>query len=370
MSLRREFVTFVQTHTVSLSELCRRFGISRPTAYKWLKRAAESTQEEFADRSRRPLTSPTRTNFAMEHEIVKLRQQHTSWGGRKINALLNNRGHQGVPAPSTVTHVLHRYGLIQPLQPGEGAVYQRFEHEEPNLLWQIDFKGYFEIQTGRCEPLTILDDHSRYNIVLNAMRSTNTIPVKQALTDAFRQYGLPWRINADNGQPWGSPAARTHGISKLTVWLLRLGVQVSFSRPGHPQTNGKEERFHRTLKAEVLNGKNFRSLKHVQRTFDDWRLIYNHIRPHDALDLAVPASRYRPSIRTFPEKLPEIEYSPDDKVVQVTANGEVRFKRRLLKVSNALQGLPIAFRKVCGRENEYEMYFCHHSLGRVDLEQT
>jgi len=201
------------------------------------------------------------------------------------------------------------------------------------------------------------------------MRTTNTIPVKQVLIDVFRQYGLPYRINADNGQPWGSPSAREHGVSQLTTWLIRLGIHISFSRPAHPQTNGKEERFHRTLKTEVLKGKTFSDLNQVQRAFDEWRVIYNHVRPHDALELAVPASRYQPSTRTYPEVLPDIEYSPDDEVVKVTANGHVRFKRRLLKVSKALQGQTVVFRKIHELESVYDLYFCHHSLGRVDLKR-
>ena len=370
MSLRREFVALAKTETVSLSELCRRFTISRPTAYKWLQRASSDHHEDFSDRSRRPFHSPTKTPSDIEDEILNLRVQHPAWGGRKIARVLQNQGYKKIPAPSTVTHILRRHGLIHPRQSGDGAVYHRFEHETPNQLWQIDFKGYFATGQGRCEPLTMLDDHSRYNLVLNAMQTTNTVPVKHVLTETFRQYGLPQRINADNGQPWGSPAARHHGLSQLSVWLIRLGIQISFSRPYHPQTNGKEERFHRTLKAEVLKGRHFDNLKQVQHAFDEWRVIYNHVRPHDALDLAVPASRYRPSSRPFPEVLPDIEYSPDDEVVVVKHNGVVRFKQHRLKVSNALLGLPVAFRQDHQQEGCYQLYFCHHRLGKLDLRNT
>lgn len=367
MSLRREFVALAQAKSISFSQLCQRFGISRPTGYKWLGRATQNAHENFADRSRRPYTTPTKTHADIEYDVLNLRHQHPAWGGRKIARVLKNQGKKNVPAPSTVTHILSRYGLINPRQSGEGAVYHRFEHEKPNQLWQIDFKGHFAMEQGRCEPLTMLDDHSRYNLVLHAMHSTNTVPVKQVLTDTFRQYGLPQRINADNGQPWGCPAAKDHGISQLSVWLIRLGVQVSFSRPGHPQTNGKEERFHRTLKAEVLKGKTFSDLKHAQQVFDEWRAIYNHVRPHDALDLAVPASRYQPSPRSFPDVLPDIEYSPDDEVVEVMCNGIVKFNQHQLKVSNALQGLPVAFRKDHEHDGLYQLYFCHHRLAVLDI---
>lgn len=370
MSLRREFVELAKTEGIPFSQLCERFRISRPTGYKWLSRARSNPHEHFSDRSRRPYTTPGKTSADMEYEIITLRRQHQAWGGRKISRVLKNRGYKDVPAPSTVTHILHRYGLIEERQTTEGARYQRFEHDKPNQLWQIDFKGHFAMQTGRCGPLTVLDDHSRYNVVLHAMHSTNTIPVKQVLTDTFRLYGLPYRINADNGQPWGGPKAQGHGISQLSVWLIRLGVKVSFSRPAHPQTNGKDERFHRTLKAEVLKGKTFKDLSHAQHAFDEWRAIYNYVRPHDALGLEVPASRYQPSPRPFPECLPDIEYSPDDVVVTVTTKGEARFKKRQVKVSKALIGLPIAFRPAYDREGVFDIYFCHQMLGKVDLRST
>jgi len=367
MSLRREFVELAKTEGIPFGQLCERFRISRPTGYKWLNRALSDPQESFSDRSRRPYTTPGRTSADMEYEVITLRRQHEAWGGRKISQVLKNRGHKDVPAPSTITHILHRYGLIEKRQTGEGAIYQRFEHDKPNQLWQIDFKGHFAMQTGRCGPLTVLDDYSRYNVVLHAMHSTNTIPVKQVLTDTFQLYGLPYRINADNGQPWGGPRAQGHGITQLTVWLIRLGVKVSFSRPAHPQTNGKDERFHRTLKAEVLKGKTFRDLTHAQKAFDEWRAIYNYVRPHDALGLEVPASRYQPSPRPFPEYLPDIEYSPDDVVVTVTKKSEARFKKRRVAVSKALVGLPIAFRPVHNEDGVFGIYFCHHRLGELDL---
>lgn len=365
MSLRQDFVRLAQTQTIALSELCRRFGISRKTGYKWLARA--KAQVPLADRSRVPHTSPTRTSEPVIQRIIALRMAHPAWGGRKIARVLHDQGHHAIPAPSTITHILHRAGLIAPRTTGEGAVYQRFEHPAPNSLWQMDFKGYFPTQHSRCEPLTVLDDHSRYNVVLQALSSTHTLPVKHTLTQAFRLHGLPQQMNMDNGQPWGSPRAGTHGLSQLSVWLIRLGIHVSFSRPAHPQTNGKDERFHRTLKAEVLQGRVFRDLSHVQHAFDDWRSIYNHVRPHEALDLAVPASRYQPSARPFPEVLPAIVYSPDDVVVRVKSNGDVRFKQHHLKVSKALRDLPIAFRPDYEQDGRYQLYFCHHRFDTLDL---
>ena len=360
MSQRREFVGLAKSETVTVSELCRRFGISRKTGYKWLGRA-----EDLREHSRRPHETPNRTALHVEAQVVALRQRHPAWGGRKIARRLQNLGLDNVPHPSTVTHILRRHGLIDERPAGEGGRYRRFEHDRPNALWQMDFKGDFALGQGRCHALTAVDDHSRYNLVLRACGSPNRRAVQPVMIDAFRRYGLPERINVDNGQPWGSPSAQ-HGLSQLTLSWIRLGIRVSFSAPAHPQTNGKDERFHRTLKAEVLTGHTFGDLAQAQAAFDVWRPIYNYERPHDALGLAVPASRYQPSPRPYPERLPPIEYGSADLVVKVGWNGQVKFKGRCLHVSSALKDLPIAFRPTTN-DMRYEVYFCHQRILTIDL---
>jgi len=360
MSQRREFVHLAQLHSLAFAELCRRFGISRKTGYKWFDRA-----QDLREHSRRPQHSPTRTDACMEAHVVALRRKHPAWGGRKITRRLQDLGLAGVPHASTVTHILHRHDLIRERLPGEGGRYQRFEHDRPNALWQMDFKGDFALERRRCYPLTVIDDHARYNVVLHACSGQSRQRVQPVLIDAFRRYGLPQRINTDNGQPWGSPSA-THGLSQLSVWWIRLGIRVSFSAPAHPQTNGKDERFHRTLKAEVLAGRQFRDLVHAQAAFDVWRSIYNHERPHDALKLAVPASRYHPSQRSYPERLPPIEYGSADHIATVGCNGLVKFQRRWWKVSNALKDHPIAFRPN-SVDGQYDVYFCHQRIMTIDL---
>jgi transposase InsO family protein len=359
MSQRREFVRLAQTQALTFAELCRRFNVSRKTGYKWCDRA-----EDLREHSRRPLNSPTRTPAAVEERVVALRRQHPVWGGRKIARRLHDLGMPDVPHPSTITHILERHELLRAPPAGAGGRYQRFEHATPNALWQMDFKGDFATDQGRCYPLTVLDDHARYNVVLHACRGQNTGEVQPILTTAFRRYGMPERINTDNGQPWGSPSAQ-HGISRLTVWLIRLGMRVSFSAPAHPQTNGKDERFHRTLKAEVLAGRCFVSHAAVQSAFDRWRPIYNEERPHDALALAVPAMRYQPSPRQYPETLPAIEYATCDTVATVR-DGNVKFAGRWWQVSKALSGLPVAFRTT-STEACYEVYFCHQRILKIDL---
>lgn len=367
MSLRREFVLLARQEGVNRRELCRRFGISPKTGYKWLAREAQDEVQGLQERSRRPLCSPSRTSSELEAQVLALRQEHPAWGGRKISKRLKKLGHTDAPAPSTVTSILHRHGLISEVASAQATAWQRFEHAQPNELWQIDFKGYFSTPAGLCHPLTVIDDHSRYNLVLAACTHTNTQSVQPLLTEGFRRYGLPVRMNADNGAPWGSPSQHEHGITHLTVWLIRLGIRVSHSAPAHPQTNGKDERFHRSLKAEVLNGRSFENLAQVQRALDYWRHVYNEQRPHESLDMDTPIEHYQPSARTLPEKLPPIEYGPHDIVVNVGWNGKVRFKGRRLRVSNALHRLPIAFRPDPSEDGAYEVYFCHKRFLRLRL---
>lgn len=362
MSERREFLFHHAHEAIPFAELCRRFGISRKTGYKWLSRGAD-----LADRGRRPHSSPSRTPEALAAHVLELRQRHPAWGGRKIARRLADLGMENVPAPSTVTHILRRHGLIQTRPAGQGGRYQRFEHPHPNALWQMDFKGDFALASGRCYPLTVLDDHARYNVVLTACSGQNLQQVQPVLIHAFQRYGLPERINTDHGQPWGSPGAKPRGLSTLSVWLIRLGIRISFSAPAHPQTNGKDERFHRSLKAEVLAGRSFLNLDDAQQAFDGWRAIYNHERPHDAIGLDVPAVRYRPSPRAYPAALPPIEYAPDDQIAIVGWNGELRFAGRRWRVPSTLKDQPIALRQRTDQDGCFDLYFCHHRFARLDL---
>lgn len=364
MSLREEFVCLASQEGANRRELCRRFGISPQTAYKWLARYAREGQAGLADRSRRPQCSPALTPVTVQVAVVDLRRQHPAWGGRKISRRLQDLGLAAV-APSTISSILHRHGLITP--PAlEDKAWQRFEHERPNALWQADFKGHFETLQRRCSPLTVLDDHSRYNLVLQACGNTRSPTVQAHLETAFRRYGLPARMNFDNGAPWGSPS-QPGQVTELGLWLIRLGIRVSHSRPYHPQTNGKEERFHRSLKAEVLNGKSFEHLAHVQTAFDRWRRVYNHERPHEALQMQTPISRYRPSPRAFPEILPPVEYGPDDHVVRVKWNGELSFRGQKFKVSSALHRHDVAIRPRPTEDGVFDVYFAHHRCLTIDL---
>jgi transposase InsO family protein len=368
VSIRLEFVQLALQPGANVRELCRRFEISPKTGYKWLERYAEGNGElaSLQDRSRRPLSSPRRSSRDLEEAAIELRVMHPAWGARKIARRLLVKG-QGQLPPSTVNSILHRHGLIGARASEKTSPVQRFEHEQPNALWQMDFKGNFPTLAGPCHPLTILDDHSRFNLALTANSRTTAAHIQPQLQEVFQRYGLPVRINVDNGPPWGAAEAVEHGLTKLTVWLIRLGITVSHSRPYRPQTNGKIERFHRTLNDEVIAGQHFADHQQVQRAFDYWRPVYNFERPHEALHMGTPIQRYRTSEFPMPQMLPDIVYRSDDLVLKVAAPGKINFKGRRWSVSRALSGLEIALRPDPDTDGCFDLYFCHQRFASIDL---
>jgi transposase InsO family protein len=361
---REEFVLLARQDGANVSQLCERFGISRKTGYKWLDRYMANGIDALEDQTRRPHHSPRKSTTPIEEAVVEVRQRHPAWGGRKIAHVLG-RDRQIVLAPSTVTNILRRHHLIDPAASEAATPWQRFEHAEPNALWQMDFKGHFAVAEQRCHPLTVIDDHSRYNLTLEACKNEQRETVESILRRTFSRYGLPLRINTDNGSPWGTAGQGV--LSGLGAWLIRLGVGLSHSRPLHPQTNGKDERFHRTLKAEVLNHRHFPHFDSIQPEFDRWRLIYNHERPHEALSMQTPVQRYRSSTRSMPGTLPPIEYSPNDLVRKVQQGGWISFKGKEIRISTALIGLPVALRPDPTADGRYDLYYCHQHIGRFDL---
>lgn len=346
-------------------ELCRRFGISAQTTYKWLGRASAGAGDWSEDRSRRPRSSPARSARHIEEAVLAIRDRHPAWGARKIRRCLEREG-GAAPAASTVHAILVRHGRVMPVVREDAR--RRFEHPAPNLLWQMDFKGRFQLRGGRwCHPLTVVDDHSRYALCLQACANEQGETVRARLERTFRRYGLPDAVLVDNGSPWGDGPGQ--GWTRFGVWLLKLGVDVVHSRPYHPQTRGKNERFHRTLKAEVLALQSFRSLADTQRAFDRWRDLYNLERPHEALAQEVPASRYRPSRRRMPETLPGPEYAPSEVVRAVgTTKAYVSFKGRLWKVPQAFRGERLAIRPL-DVDGAYGVFFGARQVAAIDLKE-
>jgi putative transposase len=362
MDQRREFVRLALQDGVNRRELCRRFGISPDVGYKWLGRWAANG--ELVDRSRRPHTSPHRTEEPIEEHILAVRDAHPAWGARTIARYIENAG-VPVPAVSTVHEILRRNGRIH-AAPKSFVAAQRFEKAAPNQLWQMDFKGSVQLANGtRCHPLTMVDDHSRYAMCLQACGDEQSATVQSHLQTTLRRYGLPDAIFVDNGSPWGDPSGQRW--TRLGVWLLKLGIEVLHSRPYHPQSRGKNERFHRTLNAEVFEVQRFHDLVEVQRAFDHWRTVYNLERPHQALDLEVPASRYRPSPRHMPSRLPEVEYDEHEVVRTVsTTKAYVHFKGRLWKIPQAFCGERLAIRPRAP-DGHYAVCFGAREIATIDL---
>ena len=364
MSQRQHFFSLWQSKSHTVTDLCKLFGISRKTGYKWIKRGSEQAESWFDDKSKRPIYSPIKTRDEMENSIIILRTQYPDWGGRKIKRLLETQGQINIPAASTITAILRRHGLLAP-SPEQTQKTIRFEHEYPNSLWQMDFKGHFLMSQKRCHPLTILDDHSRFNIVLKACAMETHEVVTDALIEAFESYGLPDRMTMDNGSPWGNKLNGKY--TRLTVWLMDLGIKVSHSRPYHPQTQGKDERFHRTLKKEVLSHRYFKNLIDCQAAFDDWRETYNYVRPHDALKLEVPASRYIVSNRRYKDWTAEYEYSDDSIMRKVTLAGEISYQSKKCFLGKAFIGKCVAIKRTISK-NRYEVYYRHQRVAKMNLD--
>jgi|SRR5689334_17439160 transposase InsO family protein len=363
MDQRKEFIRLFQQTDVNRRELCRRFGISPKTAYKWLARANPAAAEWAQDRPRRPHLSPARSSKAIEAAVLELRDAHPTWGARKIYRRLQGR-QKTVPAASTVHAILVRHERIP--SPARPAQYIRFEHPAPNDVWQMDFKGRFPLGDRQmCHPLTIVDDHSRYALCLQACTNEQSETVRQHLEQTFRRYGMPNAFLVDNGVPWGTCSEVRW--TKLRVWLLKLGIDVIYARPYHPQTKGKNERFHRTLKTEVLSMTTFRTTRELQKAFDRWRHVYNTERPHQSLDYDVPASRYRPSPRSLPSKLLEPEYEEGAivrRASQLKAN--LRFGKRRWRVPEAFRGELLAIRPL-SMDGQFGIFFGAHQIASIDL---
>jgi transposase InsO family protein len=371
MSLRREFVMLAQQEGANFAELCRRQGIQRRIGYKWLERYRLEGEAGLLDRSRRPSGSPQRTAPEVEAAVVALRQKHPCWGARKLARRLRDLGQEEVPSISTITAILNRHGLIDAKAgPGHQA-FTRFERERPNELWQMDFKGHFPTAKGRCHPLTILDDHSRFALKIAACADERLETVTGALTTVFRRYGLPERMLTDNGAPWGSPwnGGETRSFTAFEAWLMRLGIAISHGRPHHPQTQGKDERFHRTLKAEVIGERAWRDLAECDRAFEAWRHVYNAERPHQALSLATPASRYQPSPRSFPEQLAPLDYGAGAIVRKVQDHGRISLDGHAFDIGKAFIGQPVALRPTRS-DGRYDVFFCTTKIAEIDLTQA
>ena len=333
-NLRRTFVLQAIEEGCNMSQLCRQYGITRKTGYKWLQRYRDGMS--MLDQSRAPVMRPYKTPPQTEELILTVRDKHPTWGARKIIRNLSDHGAINLPAPSTVTQILKRNGLITPQQSAAHTPYKHFVRPQPNDLWQMDYKGHFLMQNGeRCHPLTMKDDHSRALLCLNAHANERWDGVKTSLTQVFCEYGLPKSILCDNGKPWGDSLG---GYTPFELWMMQMDILPIHGRLFHPQTQGKEERFHRTLNEDVLQRVFIRDLEHAQSVFDAYRYEFNHERPHDALDLDTPAKHYKPSPRQMPKQLSDPEYDIGATLRKVNCKGYISIHNHRYYLSETFVG--------------------------------
>ncbi len=353
----------------NLAEVCRRFGISRKTGYKWLARYEALGIDGLRERPPLAFEPPGRLDTARELAIVELRKEHPLWGPKKLRALLQqSRPEQAWPAASTFGEVLKRNGLIRPrrrrvrMPPSSAPL---GDCAGPNDVWCIDFKGQFGLGDGvRCYPLTLSDGASRYLLKCEGLTEPRTEGVRRHLELAFREYGLPDRIRSDNGPPFA--ALRAGGLSELSIWWIKLGIVPERIEPGHPEQNGRHERMHRTLKAEVASPPRANLLEQ-QRAFDHFRHVYNELRPHEALEQVAPARRYEPSRRSYPASLVTPEYR--DCVVRWTSHGLISWNAHAVRVGpSSFHKEAVGLKQIS--ESTWHVYFGPVLLGALDDRDT
>ena len=353
---RVEFVVRALGGREPLSELCREFGISRPTGYKWMTRYRVGGVEWIAERSRRPLHSPTRTLSGLEARIVALRQAYPDWGARKLAVLLERE--QIALPPSTVHRVLLRHGLVRDEDRHKPAV-QRFEREQPNELWQMDFKGPKNWPRS-CTALSVIDDHSRYVVALEATARPEGALVRRHLRQAFEECGLPEAMLMDHGIPWWNWQS-FGGSTQLSLWLMRQGIRLYFAGIRHPQTQGKAERFHGSLE-RALTHRGVPAEDH-QLWLDSYRREHNHIRPHEALGMQTPASRWQPSLRRYNPNPPAWEYPEGAWTLKIDSHGTIDIHDQSYRIAKSLIGERVRILPV---EDRYLVYYCNTLIRELD----
>lgn len=364
MDQRLMFIADARRGTLSTTELCDRFGISRKTGYKWIQRYREDGPQGLRDRSRRPRSCPHATPADTLAPLLEARRHHPTWGAKKLLRILS-RKHPGWewPARSTACDLLKRHGLVpkarrrpHPGHPGRPHT----PMSAPNQIWTADFKGQFRTRDGvYCYPLTVVDGYSRFLLGCQALDSTCHVGAQRVFRRLFQEFGLPDLIRSDNGVPFATCALAR--LSQLSVWWIRLGIYPELIEPSHPEQNGRHERMHRTLKAETTRPA-AGHLSSQQRRFNVFRDEFNHQRPHEALGQETPASHYRPSPRAFPQKLPALEYPSHYETRLVSRNGGIRWSSQWVNVSHVLGGEHVGLEEI--DDGIWDVYFGRLKLGR------
>lgn len=359
---RRAFLEEFGRDDANRREVCRRFEVSPKAGYALWRRYEQEGESALYDRSRRPRTSPGKLDPAVEQRIIELRRERPR-GARKLRWCLEREGIRPVPAKSTIEAVLRRNGMISREMSRRSQPYQRFEHEQPNELWQMDFKGHFALRDGtRCHPLVVVDDHSRYLLALEACVDERRTTVQPILTRLFQDNGMPIRMLADNGPPWGR--AGRWSFTKLEVWLMRLDIRVLHGRARHPETQGKTERLNRTLGEEIVL--DFADQAAAQSGLGEYRGYYNQERPHEGIRMQLPAERYRTSERAFPDRLPPVEYDDGQEVRRVQKGGWISYRGQTHRICRAFEGYQVAVRPT-RTDGVLGVYFCQQLVRVLDL---
>jgi transposase InsO family protein len=369
-SLMEERMRFVvrRLDGESMTDLCREFGISRKTGYKMFERYRRHGLEALSDRSRRPVRHANQLPEPVERMIVHAKRDKPHWGARKIRELLVRRlaGDVRVPARSTIHAILDRHGLVARMRRrkrASGTALSQGAH--PNDLWCADFKGEFKLGNGRyCYPLTVTDHASRFLLLCEALESVKEAPAIAAFEQLFQERGLPAGIRSDNGVPFASPNG-LYNLSRLSVWWLRLGIEIERIKPGRPQQNGRHERMHLTLKQEATRPAGANSLQQ-QAKFDTFTQEFNEERPHEAIGMKVPAQAYARSTRAY-QGLLELDYPFHDRDVIVTCCGRICLHRKKINISTVLAGQRLGIKEV--DDGIWLVSFMHYDLGYIDLEQ-
>jgi transposase InsO family protein len=365
MDQRTQFIADFLRETLSVTELCQFYGVSRKTAYKWIDRYLRLGPAGLEERTRRPRHSPNETAPEIVQALLESRRRHPSWGGKKLLAIVHKRYPRwDLPSRSTVCDIMKRHGMVpkarhrrhigHPGKPTSSIL-------APNDLWTADFKGQFKTGDGLyCYPLTVADGFSRFLLGCQALLSTETAGAKPVFKRLFQEYGLPKRIRTDNGAPFATNSLAR--LSTLSAWWVRLGVLPELIEPGKPQQNGRHERMHKTLKAEATRPP-AGNLQAQQRRFNRFRSEFNHVRPHEALDQETPASVYEPSPRPMPKKLPPLEYPDRFEVRYVSANGGIRWNSHWVNVSIVCAGEYVGLEEI--DDGIWNVFFGPLKIGRL-----
>jgi transposase InsO family protein len=366
MDEKIKFIAMVKSDVYSFASTCRQFDISRKTGYELLARYEAEGERALVACSRAPHSHPNALSDALVRKLLDIKATHVHFGPRKVRDYLVMEGYRGVlPAASTIGELFKRQGLVRPRGKRRARCSPSSEPlrhaSAPNIVWSADFKGHFRMKNGRwCYPLTLSDNASRYLLVCQGLAHPTEAAVWPHFERAFRDYGLPAALRTDNGAPFASTALG--GLTRLSVWLLKLGIALERITPGRPDQNGRHERMHRTLKDHIEPPQ--RSLAAQQRDLERFQRHYNEERPHEALGGIPPARKYRPSISPYPSRVQAPEYDSDIQVRRVRSNGQIKWHGRRVFVSEALIGEPIGLRQI--DEDRWQLLFCKMPLGVIN----